>query len=271
MKNFRSFGVGLSCLVATVFVVGCGGAPLEAGCTYFQACNYQPSALVDDGTCDFASCIEEEPVVASVDLSALEDFVAAPTKLNVFYRGLENPLEISVPGVDKDNVDVRIDGGHSIKRKSDGTYVVEPNKSSSVSEANISVSVELPDGSRHSLPAKKFRVKRIPDPVAFWIGKTPIDKGISKAEILSFSPVAARMEGFDFDVELQVNGFTMRISKDGSFSDLPSFFDGKITLDQQEALKRVRRGNIIYLEDIKVGMPDGTTRTLPPMKLKVTG
>ena len=50
MKNFRSLGLALSCVVASVFVVGCGGAPLEAGCTYFQACNYQPSALVDDGT-----------------------------------------------------------------------------------------------------------------------------------------------------------------------------------------------------------------------------
>ena len=91
---------------------------------YFQACNYQPSALVDDGTCDFASCIEEEPVAESVDLSALEDFVAAPTKLNVFYRGLENPLEISVPGITGDMLNVSIDGNHSIKKLSDGNYVV---------------------------------------------------------------------------------------------------------------------------------------------------
>jgi hypothetical protein len=165
---------------------------------------------------------------------------------------------------------VRIDGGHKISKQPDGSYVVEPSSNSSVREANITVSAELPDGSKKTLPAKNFRVKRIPDPVAFWTGKKPTDKGITKAEVLSFAPVAARMEGFDFDVQVRVKSFTLKISKDGSFSDLPSG-NNRITPDQQEALKRVRRGNVIYLEDILVSMPDGTERDLPPMKLKITG
>ena len=196
--------------------------------------------------------------------------VVSPTKMNVFYRGVPNPVEVSVPGVPQDKIDVRIDGGHKISRQSDGSYVVEPSSNSSVREANITVSAELPDGSKKTLPAKNFRVKRIPDPVAFWTGKKPTDKGITKAEVLSFAPVAARMEGFDFDVQVRVKSFTLKISKDGSFSDLPSG-NNRITPDQQEALKRVRRGNVIYLEDILVSMPDGTERDLPPMKLKITG
>lgn len=196
--------------------------------------------------------------------------VVSPTKMNVFYRGVENPVEVSVPGVAQDKINVRIDGGHSIKKQPGGSYVVEPSSNSSVREANITVSAELPDGSTKSLPAKNFRVKRIPDPVAFWTGKKPTDKGITKAEILSFAPVAARMEGFDFDVKVRVRSFTLRIAKDGSFSDLPSG-NNRLTPDQREALKRVRRGNIIYLEDILVSMPDGTERDLPPMKLKITG
>jgi gliding motility-associated protein GldM len=196
--------------------------------------------------------------------------VVSPSKMNVFYRGVPNPVEVSVPGVPQDKIEVRIDGGHKITKQSDGTYVVEPSSSSSVREANITVSAELPDGTKKTLPAKNFRVKRIPDPVAFWTGKKPSDKGITKAEVLSFAPVAARMEGFDFDVQVRVKSFTLRISKDGSFSDLPSG-NNRLTSDQQEALKRVRRGNIIYLEDILVSMPDGTERDLPPMKLKITG
>ena len=196
--------------------------------------------------------------------------VVSPTKMNVFYRGVPNPVEVSVPGVPQDKIDVRIDGGHKISKQPDGSYVVEPSSNSSVREANITVSAELPDGSKKTLPAKNFRVKRIPDPVAFWTGKKPTDKGITKAEVLSFAPVAARMEGFDFDVQVRVKSFTLKISKDGAFSDLPSG-NNRITPDQQEALKRVRRGNIIYLEDILVSMPDGTERDLPPMKLKITG
>ena len=196
--------------------------------------------------------------------------VASPTKMIVFYRGVPNPVEVSVPGVPQDKIDVRIDGGHKISKQPDGSYVVEPSSNSSVREANITVSAELPDGSKKTLPAKNFRVKRIPDPVAFWTGKKPTDKGITKAEVLSFAPVAARMEGFDFDVKVRVKSFTLKISKDGAFSDLPSG-NNRITPDQQEALKRVRRGNVIYLEDILVSMPDGTERDLPPMKLKITG
>ena len=37
-----------------------------------------------------------------------------------------------------------------------------------------------------------------------------------------------------------------------------------------ELLKRVGRGNVIYIEDIVVSMPDGTERQLAPMKLKVS-
>ena len=142
--------------------------------------------------------------------------------------------------------------------------------SSYCKEANITVSAELPDGSKKSLPAKNFRVKRIPDPVALGRGKKPTGQIITKAEVLSFAPVAARMEGFDFDVKVRVKSFTLRISKDGAFSDLPSG-NNRLTTDQKEALKRLRRGNIIYLEDILVSMPDGTERDLPPMKLKITG
>ena len=196
--------------------------------------------------------------------------VVSPTKMNVFYRGVPNPVEVSVPGVPQDKIDVRIDGGHKIKKESDGTYTVEPSSNSSVREANITVTAELPDGSKKSLPAKNFRVKRIPDPVAFWTGKRPSDKGITMAEVKSFAPVAARMEGFDFDVKVRVRSFTLKVSKDGSFSDLPSG-NNRLTSDQQEALKRLRRGNVIYLEDILVSMPDGTERDLPPMKLKITG
>ena len=38
----------------------------------------------------------------------------------------------------------------------------------------------------------------------------------------------------------------------------------------KELLNRVTRGNVIYIEDIVVKMPDGTERQLATMKLKVS-
>ena len=71
--------------------------------------------------------------------------VVSPTKMNVFYRGLPNPVEVSVPGVPADKIDVRISGNHKIKKESDGTFTITPGRDA---KANITVSAELPDGSK---------------------------------------------------------------------------------------------------------------------------
>ena len=127
----------------------------------------------------------------------------------------------------------------------------------------------MPDGTIADLGKKEFRVKRIPDPVPFWSGKRPSNRTITKNEVLSFAPLAAKMENFDFDVKVRVKSFTIRVSKDGTFKELTSG-NNRLTSDMKALLERVRRGNTIYFEDIVVGMPDGTERILAPMKLKVT-
>ena len=196
--------------------------------------------------------------------------VVSPTKMNVFYRGLDNPVDVSVPGVANDKLTVSISAGHKIKKQPDGSYNVEPSSSNSNKTAVISVKGEMPDGTIADLGKKEFRVKRIPDPVPFWAGKRPTDRTITKNEVLSFAPLAAKMENFDFDVKVRVKGFTLRVSKDGTFKELTSG-NNRLTSDMKALLERVRRGNTIYFEDIVVGMPDGTERILAPMKLKVTG
>ena len=195
--------------------------------------------------------------------------VVSPIKMNVFYRGLDNPVEISVPGVANDKLQVSISSGHTIRRQSDGSYNVTPSSSTSNKKAIISVKGEMPDGSIAQLGNAEFRVKRIPDPVPFWAGKRPSDRTISKTQVLGFAPLAAKMDNFDFDVKVRVKSFTIRVSKDGTFKDLSSG-NNRITSDMKALLERVRRGNTIYFEDIIVSMPDGTERILPPMKLKVT-
>ena len=125
------------------------------------------------------------------------------------------------------------------------------------------------DGSIAPLGSKEFRVKRIPDPVPFWSGKRPSNRTITKNEVLSFAPLAAKMDNFDFDVKVRVKSFTIRVSKDGTFKELTSG-NNRLTNDMKALLERVRRGNTIYFEDIVVGLPDGTERILAPMKLKVT-
>ena len=191
--------------------------------------------------------------------------VVSPTKMNVFYRGLPNPVEVSVPGVPGDKIDVRISGNHRLKKESDGTFTITPGTDK---KANITVSAQLPDGSKKTLPAREFRVKRIPDPVPFFVGKTPSDRTISKQALVGADGIGAQMVNFDFDVRVVVKSFSVSVSRDGTLVEKKSN-SNRLTQDMKQLFNRVSRGNVVYFEDIIVGMPDGTERQVAAMKLKV--
>jgi gliding motility-associated protein GldM len=192
--------------------------------------------------------------------------VVSPTKMNVFYRGVPNPVEISVPGVASDKLRVSISGSHKIKKQSDGTYIVEPSNDSKKT-AIISVRGEMPDGSISNLGSRDFVVKRIPDPVPWWGGKDPSDMLIKTNEILSFTAVVPKMPDFAFQIKPEVKGFTITMSKDGVVSSEVST-NNKITSAQEKLLRKARPGTRLFFEDIKVRMPDKTTRILN-LSLKV--
>lgn len=190
--------------------------------------------------------------------------VVSPTKMNVFYRGVPNPVEISVPGVSSDKLEVRITGGHRIKPDGE-TFIVEPGAGG---EASIEVTATLPDGSKKSLPGREFRVKRIPDPSPRFAGKSPSDKTITKVLLENAPSVGALMENFDFDVEVRVKRFNVTVTKGGTFVEQSSS-SNMVTPNMKELFRSVGRGSVVYIEDIVVSMPDGTERALPTMKLKV--
>ncbi|MGB1572983.1 MAG: GldM family protein, partial [Flavobacteriales bacterium] len=190
--------------------------------------------------------------------------VVSPTKMNVFYRGVPNPVEISVPGVSSDKLDVRITGGHRIKPDGE-TFIVDPGAGES---AEIVVTATLPDGSKKSLPGREFRVKRIPDPSPCFAGKKPSDKTITKVLLENAPSVGALMENFDFDVEVKVKRFNVTVTKGGTFVEQSSN-SNMVTSNMKELFRSIGRGSVVYIEDIVVSMPDGTERALPTMKLKV--
>ncbi len=190
--------------------------------------------------------------------------VVSPTKMNVFYRGVPNPVEISVPGVSSDKLDVRITGGHSIKPDGD-TFIVSPGQGEN---AEIVVTATMPDGSKKTLPGREFRVKRIPDPSPRFAGKSPADKTITKVLLENAPSVGALMENFDFDVVVKVKRFNVTVTKGGTFVEQSSS-SNMVTSNMKELFRSVGRGSVVYIEDIVVSMPDGTERALPTMKLKV--
>ena len=190
--------------------------------------------------------------------------VISPVKMNVFYRGLPNPVEISVPGVPADKLRPSISGGHSLTKDANG-WVVKPGKAN---EAVITVSAEMPDGSVVNMGKKDFRVKRIPDPVPSFARKGPSDSTVPKGDMSIAQGVRAEMENFDFDVTVKVESFNMIFIRDGQVIEKVSR-SNRVTEEMKANMKKVGKGQKIYIEKIKVKLPDGTTRQVANISLKV--
>ena len=90
---------------------------------------------------------------------------------------------------------------------------------------------------------------------------------IKTSEILSFTAVVPKMPDFAFQIKPEVIGFTITMSKDGVVSSEKST-NNKITSQQEKLLRKARPGTRLFFEDIKVRMPDKTTRILN-LSLKV--
>lgn len=187
----------------------------------------------------------------------------SPTKMNVFYKGVENPVSISAPGVPADKIRPSISNG-SI-RKSGKDYIVTVK---SGNEAIVSVSATLPDGSTASMGKVPFRVKTVPNPAPFFAGKGQGDDKVKKSELTAAQGVAARMENFDFDLKFAVTQFKLTMIVGGTPIEKMSK-GNRVTGEMKTMLSKAKRGQKIYIEDIRAKGPDGTIRKLGSIALKV--
>ncbi len=190
--------------------------------------------------------------------------VVSPVNMNVFYRGLDNPVEISVPGVDSRALKVSMDGGSISGPAGDGTFNVKP---SEAKEALIRVTATV-NGKDIAMPAKKFRIKRIPDPIPSFGGKKPYDSTIPQGDAAVAAGVRAEMEGFDFPVTASVTKFIVSMVSNGQYKEY-ACTSNKISDDASGAIKKMKKGEKVFIEQIMCKMPDGTERKLAPITLKL--
>jgi len=189
--------------------------------------------------------------------------VVSPVNMNVFYRGLDNPVEVSVPGVDRSALTVTMSGG-SITPSPDGTYNVKPGEGK---EATINVSANI-NGESVQMPARNFRIKKIPDPIPSFAGKKPFDNTIAHGDAMVAQGVRADMEGFDFPVTAQITSFALVIMSNGVEKVYKSN-GNRIPEEGSQAIRKMKKGEKLYIEQVMCHMPDNTDRKLPGLTLKV--
>lgn len=178
--------------------------------------------------------------------------VISPTKMNVFYIGVKNPVDISVSGIPSDKVSATISSG-LLRKVSGDQYVVQVKKAG---KTYINVSAQTDAGSK-SFGKKEFRVKRVPDPVAMVGDK----KGgiVKKNALIAYGGVKAVMEGFDFALKYRVTGFVVSATTPDGYTVEERASSGRFTSKQIALIKRLSSGRKVYIENIKATGPDKRT------------
>ncbi len=177
--------------------------------------------------------------------------VISPDKMNVLYIGVANPVSISAPGVAKEDLNVNMTGGSLSGSAGHYTATVK-----SIGTAKITVSSK----SGGVLGTTEFRVKRIPDPIAVFAGKS--GGATSSANIKGQDKVFARLENFDFDAHFNVTRFSMSIIKPRQDVVTLTSSGGELTGAMKSALATIGPGTRVALSNIVAVGPDGQPRGL---------
>lgn len=172
--------------------------------------------------------------------------VASPSKMNVLYRGVDNPIELSIPGVAADRVQASISAGR-IARNGQGWVV----SGVTGNMAEVYGTVQLPDGGTKRIGPVRFRVKDLPPPTAFVAGKSAADGQVRKAELTAAQGVAARLVDSEWGDPWRVQRFEMTIVRKGATPLQFTANSNAFTDEMRVALAALRPGDRIYVERIK--------------------
>jgi gliding motility-associated protein GldM len=202
-----------------------------------------------------------KPFTAGFTVAA-PSLVVSPTQMNVFYQAIDNPVEISVPGYPASAISASINNGRMVGRGTN--YNVVPTRTGT---ARVSVSVRA-DGRTRSMGYKDFRVEKVPSPFPSIAG---VQGGtLSLNEILGELGLKAEMPPwFKFGgVSYKITGYTFTAIVQGFDKNIPSR-SANLSSDMRETIRNSRSGSRIYFNDITAVGPDGSTRNLPTLSIKI--
>jgi len=194
------------------------------------------------------------------------ELTVSASKMNVFYVGVDNPVNISSAGIPNDRISATITHGRLERLASGGWNVFLDKMPEGRSETTISVNATV-DGQVRKMGEKTYRLKRVPTPTAKINNQV---EGIIDRNVLSaVGAISATMpEDFEFELSFRVTSFEMRTQRGEMVNRLTSS-NNRFTEQMQNEIRNLRRGQQVSFEQIRAIGPDGETRPLNPINLTV--
>ena len=215
------------------------------------------------GTLYYEQDGQETPVEVAQSFTTIprpNEAVISADKMNVVYRGVVNPMTISMPGVPDSQVTASAPG---LSRKSGPNYIMKPNVGSAEVTINVTGTFE---GQKFS-SSKKFRVKDIPKPEGAILRTTGAVK-LAKANILA-GELSVAFNDFDFDLSTRVNSFLILVP--GQPSVVVQGNRVSASGAAAAAVNRAKRGDIIQISEIRYSVSgySGTPKPATPISIEV--
>ena len=176
--------------------------------------------------------------------------VISADKMNVLYRGVQNPMTISIPGVG--SISAQAPGLSAAGGA--GNYVMNVTNLQA-REVAIKVSGKLPGGETVS-DSKTFRIKDIPTPVGTVRGEDGTVK--MQRNSLEISTISATLPDFDFNLNLNVSGFSFKVPGQPTIRVNGSKLDN----NAKAALRRAGRGETVQIFDIQASIAGNSSYKL---------
>lgn len=189
--------------------------------------------------------------------------VISADKMNVVYRGVENPMTVSIPGIPDNKVTA---SGSGLSKVSGSKYVMRPGGGR---EVVITASGTLPDGQRISTPST-FRIKDIPRPTGTIRGEDGNGGCVRmQRQGLEIASIGAILPDFDFDINLNVTGFKFKVSGQPTV-----VVNGRKMNEQAKgALRRAKRGETVQIFDITANIANNSgykLKKISPVCIELT-
>ena len=164
--------------------------------------------------------------------------VISADKMNVVYRGVKNPMSISIPGVPDNKVKVSAPGLVKVKP---GKYVMDV---TNYKGKNVVIKVSGVANGKPVSDSKTFRVKNIPAPMGTVRGESGLVKMPKRN--LEVSTIGASLPDFDFDIKLGVRSFDFKVPGQPTLRVNGTRLNDKA----KSLLRRVKRGQTVQIYNI---------------------
>jgi gliding motility-associated protein GldM len=213
-----------------------------------------------EGTRKYAGLIRlKTPWGTSKDYHFHHEYIVAKpsatisaTKMNVFYRGVDNPVSISASGKADSQLFPDITAGKITR--TDSGWVVRDIPADAF-EAIVKINAD-DNGTKKFMGEQKFRIKSLPNPIAKIFGAK--DGKVAINEMLANPFLVCKLpEGVEFKYDFKVTSFTMFIPKGGGFFVVEMSESQMFTDKMKSQIQTLKKNDAILFQDIKVKGPEG--------------